>query len=39
VGAVGAVEPPAEPIPGQRTPASGSAPAETTNRPGAGNQT
>jgi hypothetical protein len=37
--AVGAVEPPAEPIPGQRTPASGSAPAETANRPGAGNQT
>ena len=37
--AVGAVEPPAEPIPGQRTPASGSAPAETASRPGAGGQT
>ena len=37
--AVGAAEPPAEQIPGQRTPASDSAPAETANRPGASNQT
>ena len=36
--AVGTVEPPAEPIPGQRTAAGDSAPAETANRPGAGNQ-
>jgi hypothetical protein len=37
--AVGAVEPPAEPIPGQRTAAGDSASAETASRPGAGNQT
>lgn len=30
---------PAEPIPGQRTPASGSASAETVSRPGASGQT
>ena len=33
------VEPPTEPIPGQRTPAGGSAPTETASRPGAGGQT